>query len=149
VFDVNLRPPFDSPEVVWSLCADADLIKLNDDELAKLMSRKRDLKTLEQDARAFGQRAGCDKICVTAGSKGAGLLWNDDWLWEDARPVEVKDTIGAGDSFLAGLMRGWLLRNENPSVILKGACRLSEFVAGCDGAMPAYSLSPTGAIQPI
>ena len=33
IYDVNLRPPFDSPALVWELARGCDLIKLNDVEL--------------------------------------------------------------------------------------------------------------------
>lgn len=147
IFDVNLRPPFDAPEVVWRLCEGADLIKLNHDELAKLMSREHDLKAVESVARDFAKRTGGARICVTAGGDGAGLWWDGDWFWEPARPIEVEDTIGAGDSFLAGLLKGWLLDGKEPASILAGACRLSEFVAGREGAMPDYRIGSDGSIQ--
>lgn len=38
VFDVNLRPPYDSAEQVWALAQRADFIKLNDQELSRLMN---------------------------------------------------------------------------------------------------------------
>ena len=62
--------------------------------------------------------------------------------------IGVADSIGAGDSFLAGFLRGWLRDNLPPADILAASCRLSEFVAGCDGAMPSYERSSDGSIVP-
>ena len=39
VYDVNLRPPYDDPDLIFRLCRRADLIKLNDEELHLLARR--------------------------------------------------------------------------------------------------------------
>jgi fructokinase len=48
-------------------------------------------------------------ICLTCGSEG---VWykagNDDWKQQKAKPVSVKDSTGAGDSFWAGFMHAYL-----------------------------------------
>ena len=139
VFDVNLRAPFDSAELVWQLAAKADLIKLNDEELGRLLGEGYD--RLETGARLFAERAGCSVICVTAGAKGAGLLLDGAWFWSPSEPIIVADTIGAGDSFLAALVHGLLGVNCSPVDVLRRATRLAEFVASKEGATPAYLVS--------
>lgn len=146
IFDVNLRPPFDRREVVWPLAARAQVIKLNHDELRTLLGGRPASGQLEAAARAFATKAGCGTICVTAGPRGAGLLLDGQWHWADARPVAVKDTVGSGDAFLASLTRSLLLRDAPPRLMLERACRLAEFVATQDGAMPAYAVSPDGSV---
>lgn len=146
VFDVNLRPPFDAPEIVWPLTRGADLIKLNNEELQRLLGRRLELADFESAARSFAQKTGCARICVTAGSHGAGLLDQDAWLWAPAKPVPVADTVGAGDAFLAALVHG-LTSKQRPESSLGRACRLAEFVASRRGATPAYTLNATGALE--
>jgi fructokinase len=146
IFDVNLRRPHDSPELVWELGKISDLIKLNHEELAILLGRSLNEKELEPGARDFSRKSGCGKICVTAGPLGAGLLLEDRWYWMGGRPIQVRDAIGAGDSFLAALVHGLLLEPGQPEPILYRACRLAEFVASQSGATPAYSVSATGEI---
>jgi fructokinase len=52
--------------------------------------------------------------------------------------VEVTDTIGSGDSFLAALLKGILEKNK-PSESLKFACAMGSLVATHQGATPFIS----------
>jgi len=144
VFDVNLRPPYDSAERVWSLAQRADLIKLNDHELRSLLNEPAPAADLTGAVRQFAERTGVAKVCVTAGASGAGLLLEGQWFWESAQPVTVRDTVGAGDSFLATLLAGLLRAQHPPAEILHRACRLAEFVVTQDGATPAYRVADNG-----
>lgn len=144
VYDVNLRPPFDPPDLVWEMAKGCDLIKLNDDELGTLLGSTTDVDGLEAAARQFADRTGCNRICVTAGKHGAGLLWEGNWHFDPPQPITIKDTVGAGDSFLAALLQGWLKAGLAPAENLERAARVAEFVAGCDGATPHYQLDAKG-----
>jgi len=144
IYDVNLRPPFDSPALVWELARGCDLIKLNDDELGTLLDLDANVHALEDAARQFSKRTQCDHICVTAGKHGAGLLWEGSWTFDPPQPIEVKDTVGAGDSFLAALVHGWLVLRLSPADNLQRAARVAEFVATRDGATPLYKLDANG-----
>jgi fructokinase len=145
VVDLNLRPPFDTATAIDLVLGEAQLLKLNEHELARLDGRSRSSPAgLEQSARRIASRHGISRICVTAGDRGAGLLWDDDWRWESARPAAVRDTIGAGDAFLAGLLAALLVRRQAPPQALMHACRMGEFVAARDGSMPLYHLNSRG-----
>jgi len=141
VLDINLRPPFIDPDGIDFAIRRADIVKLNDDELLTLTGasdpHERSEAKIARLASAFGGEYGIGRICVTCGARGAGLLWDGGWYWEDARPVTVRDTVGAGDAFLAGLLTG-LLRGDAPGAALAKACRVGEFVAASDGATPDY-----------
>jgi fructokinase len=50
----------------------------------------------------------------------------------------MKDTVGAGDSFMAALMVG-LARGTDTQKALENACRVGAFVASHDGATPVLS----------
>jgi fructokinase len=136
VFDVNFRPPFDDVERSWELAAQSSLVKLNHDEAARLTGGK--VSAYEANARQIADKSGAALVCVTAGDAGAGLLMKNQWVFEAAQSVEVADTVGAGDSFLAALVAGLLSENDDVAVILRRACRLAEFVASQRGAQPAY-----------
>lgn len=142
VFDVNLRPPFDDRDLIWRLAERAGLIKLNDQEIERLLERKFGVAGLEDAARELSAKTSCPRVCVTAGANGAGLLNGSRWFWAEAQPIVVKDTIGAGDSFLAGLVHGLLTAPEgSEQKSLESACRLAEYVASCEGATPVHPRS--------
>jgi fructokinase len=139
IFDVNLRPPHDDLDLVRQLTHRATLVKLNHHEAARLAGETPGASGREEiHARALARDSHCRTICVTAGEHGAGLLYRDRWFWEAGRPVQVVDTVGAGDSFLASLVAS-LLRGETPGqAMLARACRLGEWVAAHRGATPTY-----------
>lgn len=139
VFDVNLRPPDADLARVGELARAADLVKLNDEELAQLLNRRVTLAHLEAHARELHEQTGCPRICVTAGAAGGGVLTGDSWFWTDAVGVTVRDTVGAGDSFLAALLHGLLVSPAWPGAALQKAASLAAFVAGSDGATPRYA----------
>lgn len=138
VCDVNLRPPYDSAERVWELIREADLVKLNDTEIVKLMDETPGRHSLEALARLMAEETGAKSVCVTAGAKGAGLLSDLEWHWADAQPIRVADTVGAGDAFLAALVESLLEPDAAPWECLHRACRLGEFVASQHGATPKH-----------
>ncbi len=145
VLDLNLRAPFDTAAAVrWAL-ARTDFLKLNEDELARLAgARSHGPATLERNARRVAKKYGLVRLCVTAGARGAGLLWDGGWHWAAARRVVVRDTIGAGDAFLATLLVDLFVRGATPSRALARACRFGEFVAAQDGATPPYRCDVRG-----
>lgn len=138
VFDVNLRPPHDDPALVRRLAAHASVIKLNAEESARLAGEPPAPGREEAHARSLAESSRCSLVCVTAGERGAGLWRNGRWIWEPGRRVAVKDTVGAGDAFLASLVRSLLPGAESDAALLARACRLGEWVATQAGATPAY-----------
>jgi fructokinase len=52
-----------------------------------------------------------------------------------APKVVIKDTVGAGDSFMAGLMIG-LTRGTDTQKVLENACCVGAFVVSHHGATP-------------
>ncbi|MFH1497638.1 MAG: PfkB family carbohydrate kinase [Verrucomicrobiota bacterium] len=140
VFDVNLRAPFDDLPLVRELAGRASVLKLNAAEAARLADGgEENAGREESDARTLAAQSNCPLVCITAGARGAGLLREGNWTWENGREVEVADTVGSGDSFLAALLAG-LLAPDRPAdaELLRRACRLGEWVATQRGATPAY-----------
>jgi fructokinase len=149
IYDVNLRPPFDNQEIIRHLAVQSNLIKLNDEELGVLTHGLYPRLSIEKAAAEYAGGVGCERLCVTAGARGAGLVEGAKWHWVDGRPVVVKDTVGAGDSFLASLIHGLVGPvKRSPVEALTRACRLGEFVASSDGATPQYTVAPDGTVYP-
>ncbi len=144
-FDVNLRPPFADPPLVIELAKRADVIKLNDDEVGKLASwlqtgdatldTPRNPEALAEACAALAKATNGSRICVTRAAEGAALWDSGNLLCTSAPKVSVKDTVGAGDSFMAGLMIG-LTRGADAQKVVENACRVGAFVASHDGATP-------------
>jgi fructokinase len=144
-FDVNLRPPFGEPKRIVELARRADVIKLNHDEVGQIASWLRtgeatpnppgNAEAVAEACRTLSEATSTPRICVTMGSGGAAL-WDRGHLATASAPkVTVKDTVGAGDAFMAGLMVG-LTRQVDTRVVLETACRLGAIVASHDGATP-------------
>ncbi|MBC2595108.1 carbohydrate kinase [Ruficoccus amylovorans] len=137
IFDVNLRPPHDDLETVLELAQKADVLKVNETELAVLSGRPFDSGDLEGAIRAVVERTHVRKVCVTLGGEGAAYFDGRRLLRAEAPLVQVRDTVGAGDSFTAAFTAG-LVRGDAPQETLERACRLGAYVASCDGATPEY-----------
>jgi fructokinase len=134
VFDVNLRPPHYTMETLETLMKTADVIKMNDDE-ADLLSASGN--TLEEKILLLHNTNKAKTICVTRGAHGAIVWHNNEFVEHPGFKVNVVDTVGAGDSFLATFINGLLNRLPMPE-ILERACKVGAFVAGKRGANPIY-----------
>jgi fructokinase len=144
-FDVNLRPPFADPERIVQLAAHADVMKLNHDEVGQIASwlqtgeaRPNPPENPEAVAEAcaiLSQATRTPRICVTMAAAGAALWDRGTLVTARAPKVVVKDTVGAGDSFMAALMVG-LTRGTDTQTVLETACRIGAFVASHAGATP-------------
>ena len=100
--DANLRlPDYDAARVRFAV-THADVFKASAEELPEVAR----LLGVPADARALFD-FGPEWVCVTRGAGGAELHHRDGRRWElPGRAVEVVDTVGAGDAFLAGLIDG-------------------------------------------
>lgn len=135
IFDVNLRPPHYEQSTIEALAAKADVIKMNEEEAALLIRGSN--SDLKANILEFRAKYHAQIICVTRGEHGA-IIWHDNQFYEHSGfKVEVADTVGAGDSFLATLIAG-ILKNDAMPVILERACRVGSYVASQRGANPVY-----------
>lgn len=144
VLDVNLRAPHDNLDIVRELARKCSVLKLNAAEAARLNDDTPGPGREVAHARALAESCGGPMVCVTAGEHGAGILAGGNWHWAAPRPTTVRDTVGAGDAFTAGLLAGLILHREAPPAALERACRMGEFVASQDGATPAYTTDAQG-----
>jgi fructokinase len=136
-FDPNLRPPFYTRELVESGLEGAQFVKLNEEECALLAGWYGVAPMPAALQPELARRFGVDALCVTLGPEGAQLYWQGRWHVQAGVPTEVADTVGAGDSFLAMLLRE-LLAGTAPEAALLRAARLASYVAAHPGAVPDY-----------
>jgi len=130
--DVNLRPPWWQSDSVLALLRGADWVKLNEDELVRLIPGEQDT---ERRVAALFETSGVDRLFLTRGSRGA-LAYTRSGERAEIVPqgaVEVVDTVGAGDAFasvlLLGLTQAWPLEQ-----ILSRAQCFASAVVGQRGA---------------
>ncbi|MDP0396906.1 PfkB family carbohydrate kinase [Tsukamurella strandjordii] len=109
-YDPNIRPALmGTPEAVLpritELIGLADVVKASDEDIAWLHPGEP-----VEDVMRRWIAAGPALVVVTRGPWGAYALLagNRDMLHVDQLTVEVADTVGAGDSFMAGLVSGLL-----------------------------------------
>jgi len=139
IFDVNLRAPFYNQELLINLMQQADFIKFNDDELYEISGYLNSpFQSLEENIVFIAGQTQTKSICVTRGSHGAVLYYNEQLYFNNGYKIIVADTVGAGDSFLAGLL-SQLLDYEQPQKALDFACALGAMVASHEGANPTIS----------
>ncbi|MDP7738925.1 carbohydrate kinase family protein [Mycobacterium paragordonae] len=103
-FDPNVRPSLivdrdQARERIDKLVARADLVKVSDEDLRWLMPERAPLDT----ARSW-LACGPAIVAVTQGSQGASAFCAAGDTAVPARPVDVVDTVGAGDAFMVGLL---------------------------------------------
>ena len=137
IYDVNLRHPHTSVSVVAESLRFATVVKMNDEEavlLAKILNIPSEPKAF---AHFIMERYGPRAVCVTLGERGSRIATNDEWVEVEGTSVQVVDSIGAGDAFLAALVAGLLARTPWPETLAR-ANQIGAWVASKRGAMPTY-----------
>ena len=140
MLDPNVRPGF---------VADAASYR---DRIGRLLARAAIVKASDEDLRWLGTTpfemiaSGAKVVCLTEGAAGVSVVTADDAFRVPARAVEVVDTVGAGDTFNAGVMaglreRGALSHDVPPRDALEAAVTLGV-------AASAITVSRAGANPP-
>lgn len=135
VYDINLRQDFHTTERIRKSLELADVLKINDEELA-FIAPEFDLPADEREAlEELAGRYHLDLAVLTRGGKGSLLLSPDSVSDQSGMPADVVDTIGAGDSFTAALVLG-RLNGLSLDRINDYAASVAAEVCGRAGAMP-------------
>ncbi|UMB61220.1 carbohydrate kinase [Lutibacter sp. A80] len=136
IFDINLRAPHYTLEVLNYLMNEADFIKFNDDEIFEIAEALHfKTESLEDTIKFIATQTNTKSICVTKGRHGAILYCNNTFYYNPGYKIVVVDTVGAGDSFLASLTDK-LLRGNSPQEALNFASAVGAIVASNEGANP-------------
>jgi fructokinase len=148
VFDVNLRAPFYSAEVIEESLELASVIKMNDAELPQVLEL---LGLPDQEQAASGSlQMGAERllaefpslhmVAITCGAQGSLLTTRDERHEHAGISVKVADTIGAGDAFTAA-MTHYLLRGAGLATLNEAGNRWGAWMASQSGAMPELAKS--------
>ncbi|MCA8880130.1 MAG: carbohydrate kinase [Rhodobacteraceae bacterium] len=148
MMDPNVRPGFISDEPAYRarmdrMLAMADIVKLSDEDLHWLMGPG-DTREQARTLLTKGPRL----VCITEGAKGAWGIAPDHEVFVEATKVKPVDTVGAGDTFNAGILaslheRGALIKPAIGSLgedVLRDAVSLATRAAAVtvsrEGANP-------------
>ena len=141
VIDLNLRQPYFDKQIIHQLLSSCNTLKINDDEF-RLISEYFDITGSDEQEILMGilvQFPDINEIIVTWGADGARYFSSDLYLKVPAVKVEVVDTVGSGDAFLAAFLAG-KLQQKSIQQCMHDAVVLSGFIAGSRGACPVYDL---------
>lgn len=138
-FDPNVRPslikerePF--IERVKRLINNVDLLKLSDDDL-QYLTGTRDFHRAKSELEIHDEII----VVLTMGSKGVRFFYEGNELFEKGYNVDVVETTGCGDSFMAALISG-LLEYSKPEFLDDKSFRRVLRKANASAAMVATRL---------
>jgi len=137
--DINLRAPwYDEKTLSFSLQA-ADIVKLNDEELA-VLSEMLGLKQAKPQGQVqeLMKQFDLDQVVVTCGAGGAWQMNRAGKVieaFDNKRVITLIDTVGAGDGFAAVYMLG-LLRRWPMAKTLERANAFAAALCEIRGAIP-------------
>lgn len=150
MIDPNIRRDFIADETRYrarleAMLGRADIIKISDEDLDWISPGK----AMADAAMGFIAK-GTSLVCVTEGAKGATGYWANGPTFVTAQKAKVIDTVGAGDTFNAGVMaalhsRGLL--NKTGLAALDDGAVTDALTLGAKAA--AITVSRAGANPPF
>ena len=127
-FDVNLRQNFWSKRIIEDCLARTDILKVNDEERARLNFSPESL---------FANYPRLQAVVETRGAEGCVVFCRGkEPIVSPAVPDgRVIDTVGAGDAFSAAFMSAWL-KGATPEAAARAGNVLGGKIAARAGAIP-------------
>ena len=139
--DLNLRAPFYSKDTIEFCLERATILKVSDEELPMVLRYVFGEETdREHGVRALSKKYdGIKMIILTCGAEGSALYDSetDSFKYKEAIKTKVASTVGAGDSYGAAFLCGYL-EGRSIDECLERATRISSFVVSVDEAIPEY-----------
>jgi 1-phosphofructokinase len=129
-------------DLLRELDADYALCKPNREELAAATGAS--VETIEDCAAAAEQlrKQGFERVVASLGGDGAVLVGPDGAVYAEPLPVDVVDTVGAGDALLSGVLAS-LDRGEDDALALAtGVAVASRVVEQAGTSVPDLSGVP-------
>ena len=138
--DVNLRPGCYTAPLLADLLARAHVVKLTEEEM-KITGTLVDLPcdSVASFCQAGSARYGWRAAAVSLGAFGCEIWVGGEYAKAGGIPIQIADTVGAGDAFSAaflhGISLGWEARK-----IAEFANRVGAVVVSRPGGIPEWSL---------
>ncbi len=131
-FDLNYRRSLWSPaaaaEVYRQIIPFADLVFAGEDEAEIAVGAADSAEDLASRLVALG----AGQAVIKLGARGAITFADGQSVAQDAQPVVVRDTVGAGDAFVAGYLSDHL-GGEPVETCLATAVKVAAYVCMADG----------------
>jgi fructokinase len=138
VLDINLRSPHWARETLVVSLTDANVLKLNDEELLMLATALGLSGGEAQVLQALLAQFSLRLIALTRGAHGSRLVLADGTTSAvGGRPIQVVDTVGAGDAFTAALVLG-LTQGLPLDTLHHWASDVAAFVCTRSGGTPRF-----------
>ena len=138
VLDINLRQNYYSQDVIETSLNLANVLKLNVDELSvvkKLFRLNGDEKNILNE---LSRKYSLNLIALTRGRKGSILFTEGKTYNHEGYRINLEDTVGAGDAFVAALVIG-LLKGYEFEDLHNKANRVASYICSKHGATPSLT----------
>ncbi|MCD8173002.1 MAG: carbohydrate kinase [Alistipes sp.] len=136
IFDINLRLNFYTREIIETSLGPADILKINEEEVAAIASLMSLDGTEDNICRRLMEKYGLKMLILTKGTDGSYILSSDGSESYMSTPkVKVADTVGAGDSFTAAFAAAIISGKSIPEAHAL-AVEVAAFVCTRKGGMP-------------
>ena len=139
IFDIDYRPySWPSPQVASEVLSrageESDMIVGNDEEFGFMAGGLNKGLDKARDLASAGNRL----VIYKMGEEGAITLYNNEEIKTGIFPTEAIKPVGAGDSFMAGLLSSLASGYDLKNSVIRGSACASIVVSlpGCAPAMP-------------
>jgi fructokinase len=135
IFDINMRQHFYNENLIRNSLEKANVLKINDEEIRVVAQMfgisGSEFEIMHQILQTYDLKV----LALTKGTQGSWLISKGTDSFLETPEVTVADTVGAGDSFTAGVVAGLL--NEKPlKEIHRSAVDISAYVCTRKGGTP-------------
>lgn len=136
-FDINMRAPYYTKELIEESLYLANVLKINNEELVVVRNLFHLEGTDEEVAGWFMERYNLRMVVLTVGAAYSTVYTPNEVSTIETPKVEVADTIGAGDSFtgalIVSLLKGCSLKEAHAFAV-----KTAAYVCTKAGAWPVY-----------
>jgi fructokinase len=145
-YDINVRPTvITDPEIYWervkpwlrAVGRRGGIVKASDEDVAFLAKAGAPSDDPVELATRWVDKYGLGMAVLTLGpGGGVAISAGGEQTRVDGFPTEVVDTVGAGDTFMAGFLDGYVNRKDTVEMALTRGAAAASIVCSRQGAQP-------------
>ncbi|MFT4568621.1 MAG: fructokinase [Saprospiraceae bacterium] len=139
ICDINLRAGNYGQSTIMQMVESADTLRMNESELLMLATWLGYSELSQKDQIiAIQKHYNYNEVIATLGAEGAICYDGDSFFIQSVFPTDIKDTVGAGDGFLAAYITR-KLKGDIIEEALRYACAVGSITASKRGGTPEIS----------